>query len=145
MEESILDERQEKYLNWLMVPAPMRSPRSQEAYAKENGVDVTTLRRWQKKPHFKGEWERRVAELQGSPERTQKILDNIYERALAGDNKAAQLYLQATNRLAPTQINVEHTQKVTDISDADLDELIASMATQEKQARTSQLGNVSND
>lgn len=131
----ILDERQEKYLNWLLVPAPHRNPKSQEAYAKAEGIDVTTLRRWQKKPHFKAEWQKRVDELQGSPERTQKLLDEIYQRALGGDNKAAQLYLQATNRLAPQQVNITHTQSLAEISDKDLEDLIASVANAEKAAR----------
>jgi len=131
----LLDTRQEKYLNWLLVPAPMRQPRTQEQYAADNDIDPTTLRRWQKKPHFKQEWQRRVEELQGSPERTQKLLDAIYERALGGDNKAAHLYLQATNRLAPTQITVEHSSKTSEISDAELDQLIASVAAAERAAR----------
>lgn len=135
MEDNILDERQEKYLNWLLVPAPMRQPLTQEQYAKQESMDTSTLRRWQKKPHFKQEWQKRVEELQGSPERTQKLLDSVYQRALGGDNKAAQLYLQATNRLAPTQVTVNHTQSLSEISDSDLEDLIASVATAEKSAR----------
>lgn len=131
----ILDERQEKYLNWLLVPSGHRIPKTQDAYAKEENIDVTTLRRWQKKPHFKAEWQKRVEELQGSPERTQKLLDEIYQRALGGDNKAAQLYLQATNRLAPQQVNITHTQSLAEISDKDLEDLIASVASAEKSAR----------
>ena len=57
MSENIIDERQEKYLNWLLVPAPMRVPSTTEAYAKENGMDTSTLRRWMKKPVFKNEWQ----------------------------------------------------------------------------------------
>lgn len=98
-------------------------------------MDETTLRRWKKKPAFKAEWEKRVSELQQSPERTQKLLDNLYERALGGDNNSAKLYLQATNRLAPMQVNVEHTQKTSEISDAELDALIASVAQQEAVSR----------
>jgi hypothetical protein len=135
MESSHIDERQEKYLNWLVVPAPMRQPATQEAYAKQEGVDSATLRRWQKKPYFKQEWQKRVEELQGSPERTQKLMDTIYQRALGGDNKAAQLYLQATNKLAPQQVNITHTQSLKEISDKDLEELIASVASAEKVAR----------
>ena len=135
MSENILDERQEKYLNWLLVPSGYRKPATQEAYAKAEGIDVTTLRRWQKKPHFKAEWQKRVEELQGSPERTQKLLDEIYQRALGGDNKAAQLYLQATNRLAPQQVNITHTQSLAEISDKDLEDLIAGAARTERNAR----------
>jgi hypothetical protein len=135
MENNALEPRHEKYLNWLTVPAPLRVPASKEAYAKEEGVDVTTLRRWEKKPVFKQEWQKRVEELQGSPERTQKLLDTIYARALGGDNKAAHLYLQATNRLAPAQVQITHTQSLAEISDSDLEELIASAARTERDAR----------
>ena len=133
--DNILDPRQEKYLNWLMQPVGYRVPTSQEKYALEEGVDETTLRRWKKKPAFKLEWERRVGELQQSPERTQKILDTLYERALAGDNNSAKLYLQATNRLAPTQVHVEHSTKPSEISEADLDALIEAAAQSEVESR----------
>ena len=133
--ENILDPRQEKYLNWLCMPASGRVPSSQEKYAQQEGIDPTTLRRWQKKPSFKAEWAKRVDDLQGSPERSQKLLDSLYAKALDGDNKAAQLYLQATNRLAPTQIKVEHSQKLEEISDAELDALIARAALGEKHIR----------
>ena len=54
---------------------------------------------------------------------------------MEGDNKAAQLYLQATNRLAPAQVQVTHTQSLAEISDKDLEDLIASVATAERSAR----------
>lgn len=131
----ILEPKQEQYLNWLLVPAPYRQPKTEEAMAEMLGVNDSTLRRWKKKPAFASEWKKRVEELQGSPERTQKLLDTIYDRALGGDNKAAQLYLQATGRMAPTQVNVEHSTKVSEISDEELDALIASVAAGEKAAR----------
>lgn len=133
--DSILDERQERFLNWLMTPSPHRTPSSQDKLALEMGVDETTLRRWKKKPAFKLEWEKRVNDLQQSPERTQKLLDSLYERAMNGDNNSAKLYLQATNRLAPTQVHVEHSTKPSEISDADLDALIASVAQSEVESR----------
>jgi len=133
--DSILDVRQEQFLNWLMTPAGHRTPTSQDKLAAELGVDETTLRRWKKKPAFKMEWERRVNDLQQSPERTQKLLDSLYERAMNGDNNSAKLYLQATNRLAPTQVHVEHSTKPSEISDAELDALIAAAAQSEVESR----------
>ena len=133
--DNILDPRQEKFLNWLCTPANGRMPSSQEKYALQEGVDETTLRRWKKKPAFKMEWEKRISEQQQSPERTQKLLDNLYERALAGDNNSAKLYLQATNRLAPTQVQVEHSTKPSEITDQELDALIASVAQSEIESR----------
>lgn len=76
-----------------------------------------------------------MAALQGSPERTQQLLDNLFTRAMDGDNNSAKLYLQATGRLAPVQVNVEHSGKVNELSDRELDELIASAASSEKRFR----------
>lgn len=130
-----LDTRQEKFLNWLCTPANGRVPSSQNQYAKVEGVDETTLRRWKKKPAFKQEWERRVNELQQSPERTQQLLDNLFQRALEGDNNSAKLYLQATGRLAPVQFQVEHSGKASELSDTELAELIAAGAVSEQRFR----------
>lgn len=130
-----LEPKQEQYLEWLLCPKGMRKPATQEEFAKQVGVDTTTLRRWQKKPLFAELWKKRVEELQGSPERTQALLDNLYERAMGGDTKSAQLYLQATNRLAPQQVNVTTTGNTSELSDKELDELLASLAVAEKQER----------
>jgi transcriptional regulator with XRE-family HTH domain len=131
----LLDARHEQYLEWLVTPTTERTPRTQTELARQLGVDPTTLRRWEKKDWFKREWDRRVNEIQGSPERTQRLLDALYDKALGGDNKAAQLYLQATNRLlpAPTIIN---NNKASDLSDEELEALIVSIA--EHQAKRQQ-------
>ena len=134
----MLDDRQQKFLDWLCTPPNGRFPTSEKNYAAAEGMDDSTLRRWKKKPSFKAAWEKKVSELQQSPERTQKLLDNLYERALNGDNNSAKLYLQATNRLAPMQVNVEHSQKTSEITDAELDALIASVAHSEIESRKEQ-------
>lgn len=134
---AILDARQEKYLNWLLTPAHERQPASQTIFCKENNVDPTTVRRWQNKPYFRKEWERRVDELQGSPERTQRILDSLYNKALDGDVRAANLYLQATQRLVPASRQQITTSKpMKELSDEELDVLIGQMADREKRSRT---------
>jgi len=131
----ILDTRQEQFLNWLCTPASGRTPSSQAAYAKQVGVDETTLRRWKNKAVFKQEWKRRIEDLQGSPERTQQLLDNLFVRALDGDNNSAKLYLQATGRLAPMQLEVAHKTNVTELSDEELTELLAAGAASEQRFR----------
>ena len=134
-EQNPLDPRQEKFLNWLCTPANGRVPSSQASYAGQEGVDETTLRRWKKKPSFKHEWEKRVSDLQQSPERTQRLLDNLFQRALEGDNNSAKLYLQATGRLAPVQLQVEHKSSAAELSDSELTELISTSAQAEQQFR----------
>ena len=132
--ETLLDPRQEQYLNWLLTPAHERQPSSQQKYCDLHNIDPTTVRRWQKKPHFIKEWDKRVEELQGSPERTQRILDALYEKGWEGDVRAAKLYLEATHRLIPTKA-VEQKVTTSELSDEELDELIAKVADREKTQR----------
>ena len=100
------------------------------------GVNVTTLRRWEKKEVFVSQWKTAVDEVQGSPERTQRLLDTLYAKALDGDTKSAQLYLQATNRMAPPKVTVQSNKKAAELSDAELDSLIVAVAEREKAQRT---------
>lgn len=104
--------------------------------ARELEVDVKTLRRWEKKDTFRQQWQSRVDDIQGSPERTQGVLDMLYAKAMDGDTKAAQLYLQATNRMAPPTIEVKNERKASELSDKELDELIAAVAAREKDSRS---------
>jgi hypothetical protein len=135
LEENILDSRQEEYLGWLCTAPSEREPASKESYAASIGVNVSTLRRWEKKEVFRKAWQARVDEVQGSPERSQRLLDTLYAKALEGDIKAAQLYLQATNRMAPPTVTVKSEKASAELSDAELDELIGMMAAREREAR----------
>jgi len=139
LEENILDSRQEEYLAWLCTAPSERQPASKEAYAVSLGVNVTTLRRWEKKEVFRKAWQARVDEVQGSPERSQRLLDTLYAKALEGDIKAAQLYLQATNRMAPPTVTVKSEKATAELSDSELDDLIAAMASREREARVQHL------
>lgn len=135
LEENILDTRHEAYIQWLCTPPTERVPATKEKYAESVGVNISTLRRWEKKDIFRQAWQSRVDEVQGSPERSQRLLDTLYERGVNGDIKAAQLYLQATNRMAPPTVNLKSETKVAELSDRDLDELINAMAVHEKETR----------
>ena len=122
-------------MDWLCTAPSERQPATKKQMADAVGVDITTLRRWEKKPFFKEEWQKRVDDIQGSPERTQALLDTLYKKALDGDVKSAQLYLQATNRMAPPTVEVKSDRKAADLSDDELDKLIGAMAAREKQQR----------
>jgi len=131
----LLDARQLQYLEWLVTPQPERTPKTQLEMARYLDVDPKTLRRWEKKPTFKNEWDKRVNEIQGSPERTQRLLDSLYAKALSGDNRAAQLYLQATNRLVPQVTTNNQTTSLSELSDDELDGLLANLAKREQSKR----------
>lgn len=133
--DAVLTQTQTDYLEWLCTAPSERTPPTKVKFADMVGVDSKTLRRWEKKPVFRDEWERRVNQIQGSPERTQRLLDTLYAKALDGDTKSAQLYLQATNRMAPQTLEIKSDKSAAQLSDTELDELIAAMASREKQAR----------
>ena len=135
LEENVLDSRQEAYISWLCTPPSERTPASKEKYAQSIGVNITTLRRWEKKDVFRQTWKDSVDELQGSPERTQRLLDTLYSKGLDGDVKSAQLYLQATNRMAPPTVTVQSNKKAAELSDDELDALIVAVAEREKSQR----------
>lgn len=135
IEENILDSRHEAYITWLCTPPSERVPATKDKYADSIGVNISTLRRWEKKDIFRKAWQARVDDVQGSPERSQRLLDTLYEKALGGDIKAAQLYLQATNRMAPPTLNVKSETKVAELSDQELDDLIKAVAAHEQESR----------
>ena len=135
-EELTLTQQQQVYVEWLCTAPSERVPATKKAMALELGVDITTLRRWEKKEVFRNTWKDTVDEVQGSPERTQRLLDTLYAKALDGDTKSAQLYLQATNRMAPPTVTVQSNKKAAELSDSELDSLIAAVAEREKAQRT---------
>lgn len=134
-DELSLSVAQQRYVDWLCVAPGERVPATKKAFAEELGVDVKTLRRWEKKQVFRDAWKAQVEEVQGSPERTQRLLDSLYEKALGGDTKSAQLYLQATNRMAPPTVTVQSGKRTADLSDEELDALIVAVAEREKLQR----------
>ena len=134
-EEITLTVKQQNYLDWLCTAPSERIPASKAKYALEHAIDETTLRRWQRKEIFVNEWKKRVDDIQGSPERTQKLLDTLYDKALEGDTKSAQLYLQATNRMLPPTVTLQSTKKTNELTDRELDELIGQIAAHEKNRR----------
>lgn len=137
LEENVLDPRKDAYIGWLVTPEAERDPevRSKAKYAAHIGVSQETLRRWEKDGVFRKEWAKRADEVVGSPERAQNVLDVLYNRAVAGDVKAADLYLRATNKLAPPTVKVEDTRPTSKLSDKELEELIGLSATAEVQKR----------
>jgi len=134
-EELILTSQQQEYLDWLCTAPSERVPATKTLFAESIGLGRKTLHRWEKKDIFVSEWRKSVDEVQGSPERTQRLLDTLYNKALDGDINAGKLYLQATNRMAPPSVTISSDKKTVDLTDAELDSLIATIAEREKASR----------
>ena len=135
LEENLLDARKEAYIDWLCTPPQERQPASKQKYADMIGVVSETLRRWEKQDPFRKAWEARSSDVVGSPERHQSILDVLYQQALGGDTKAAHLYLQATNKMAPPTVTVKDERSASRLSDDELELMIAAAAASERERR----------
>jgi hypothetical protein len=133
MSGNVLDPRQQQYLDWLCTAPSERVPTSKKKYADLYAVSLNTLHRWEKMESFRGKWQLQVEEIQGSPERTQSLLDTLYRNALAGDTKSASLWLQTTNRLKPSELVIKTV--LSELTNEELDAAIKAAGQAEKDAR----------
>jgi hypothetical protein len=130
-EQLLLSREQELYLVWLLTPEDQRDPKTKKAWAEQNNVHQNTLGAWEKKKNFVERWKMGVEGLNQSPERTQKLLDALYIKGVAGDTKSAELYLKATGSMpnATSTLNIKNETSVRDLSDEDLESLILELGT----------------
>ena len=118
--EKLMPDRWESFLDWLLLGLD-RVPATQRDWAAENGVHEDSLRRWKRDVRFVREWDRRAAELNVHPERTQAVVDAWFVAAAAGDVKAASLYLQYIEKFTPKRrIVVDDERDALSLSDGDL-------------------------
>ena len=106
-------------LDWLLL-GPDREPKHQYEWAEENGVHKDSVRRIKRDARFIREWDRRAAELNVSPERTQSVVDALHQQAGAGNTQAASLYLQYIDKFTPTRKVVVDEAAVEGMSDSEL-------------------------
>ena len=116
-------------LEWLLL-GPERSPRTQKEWVAGRDIHVDSLRRIKRDPRFVKEWDRRCAELNIHPERTQSVIDSLFRLASDGDVKAASLYLQYIDKFTPKRrVVVDDERVASGLSDLELaDELEALVA-----------------
>ena len=127
-ERLFLTQEQEEYLAWLLTPEDSRTPSTKKAWAEEHGIRYNTLGQWEKKKNFAERWKLGVEGMSQSPERTQKLLDALYAKGIAGDVRSAELYLKATGQMQNVStVNVKN-ESVKDLSDDELQALIVEMS-----------------
>ena len=114
------------YLDWLLDEG--REPATSKAWAEANGYNDRTVRRWKADIRFIREWDRRAAELNVHPERTQGVVDALHRAAVDGDVKAASLYLQYIEKFTPKRrLVVDDDRLVSGLSDAELSAELAGL------------------
>ena len=113
-------------LDWLLQ-GPVRDPKHQYEWASDAGIHEDSVRRIKRDVRFAKEWDRRAAELNIHPERTQSVIDALHQQAVGGSVQAASLYLQYIEKFTPKRrVVVDDDREASGLSDGELaDELLA--------------------
>jgi hypothetical protein len=137
----VTDFRKQKYIEWLTTPPKDRDPKTKTDLAEMLGVTRMTLHNWQEDKEFVEAWEKRYLKTIGDPGRKQTIMDTLYRTATDGDDpkhvQAAKQYFEIEGSLQPQKMKVEISGTAKDLSDEDLDKLLAEVAASEKKNRAS--------
>ena len=116
-------------LEWFLK-GPDRDPKTQREWAVEQGCHEDSVRRIKRDVRFAREWDRRAAELNIHPERTQSVIDALHGQAVGGSVQAASLYLQYIEKFTPRRrVLVDDDRDAAGLSDLELaDELEAQVS-----------------
>ena len=128
----LLTQEQEEYLAWLLTPELQRVPATKKAWAEAHGMHQNSPLNWEKKKAFVERWRLGIEGLNQSPERTQRLLDALYDQGLGGDVRSAELYLKATGNMPNQTLNVKNETSVKDLSDEDLERMILELGNKHK-------------
>ena len=124
--EQMMPAKWAKLLDWLLQ-GPDRVPKLQYEWAAENKIAADSIRRIKRDARFIREWDRRAAELNVSPERTQSVVDALHQQAVAGNTQAASLYLQYIDKFTPKRrLVVEDDRDAASLSDSELADALES-------------------
>ena len=125
-----MPDRWRSLLEWVLA-GPERTPTTQKAWAAENDMHEDSIRRIKRDVRFVREWDRRAAELNVHPERTQTVIDALYGAAAGGDVKAASLYLQYVEKFTPKRrVIVDDDRDATGLSDSELADELESLVAE---------------
>jgi hypothetical protein len=133
-----MNDQQEKFIEWLLMPKEARTARTQKDLAGVLGVGEQTLTKWKKDPEFIQAWEARYYEGIGDPGKKAEIMATLLETATDREDpkhvQAAKAYMEIEGSLRPTQ-QVEMTVRpLSELSDTELAKL-AAMATEDELAK----------
>jgi hypothetical protein len=108
-----------EFVEWLV--SMEKTPSTLRAWASEHGYAERTVYSWKKDRRVRRAIEERCDEVNLSPDRVQEVINAVFKAATQGDMKAAQLYLQHADKLAPKRIVVED-RTLSQLSDEELRE-----------------------
>lgn len=125
---SLTDPRHEAYLQWLTTAPKERDPRTLEAFAATLDCAPRTLRDWKVRPEFRKEWDERATAIAGDPERTQRILDALYEQGIDGESpkqvQAARAWADIAGVIKPPKKASDLPVSLSTVPEADFDRML---------------------
>lgn len=133
----ITDFRKQAFLKWLCTPIKEREPRTMELLAEQLQTTRRTLTTWKTDDkEFIEAWEKMYLRTIGNPERKQSIMDTLYKTATDGDDPkhvaAAKQYFEIEGSIKPSRVEVSMSKPATELTDEQLDEILAVKAQSEK-------------
>lgn len=130
-----LSDDEETYVEWLMADKEEREemgfPPTLWELADEIGVDVSSLRRWKRRPHIQDEMRRIANEFRTSPDVVHKIEKALYKNASSiGDGVSASHLLKHYHQIdAVTKVEKDSgsTDLVEELNEEEFEQLMARM------------------
>ena len=132
------DAVEDRFLKWLMTPKDERKPKTQWELAQEFDMSSEALGALKRKPEFLEKWNTRYLTTISNPTTKMSIMATLLRTATDQDDpkhvQAAKAYFEIEGSLKPVAQKVDikvQAQKVSDLSDADLQRLLAAKADDE--------------
>jgi len=137
----ISDFRKQAYLDWLCTPMKEREHKTKEALAGSLGLTRRTLTNWSDDKEFLEAFEKRYLKTIGDPGRKQEIMDVLYRTATDPDDpkhvQAAKQYFEIEGSIKPAKMQVEVSRPAMDLTDDELDAILADKIASERSQRAS--------
>ncbi len=131
--------KKQRFIEWLCTPKRERDPSTQEGLAREMHVNPNKLSEWKKDADFVRAWESHYLTTIGSPERKQTLLDTLYRTGSDADDprhvSAAKTYMDIVEGLKPQQIELIVKRPAAELTDDQIDEIVAQHAERERNLR----------
>lgn len=123
-----LTPRRLEFVNWLVSPSPSKG--SDDEWALLRGLNPLTVRMWKREPAFRRAWDALLMQHAITPDRTDRMLQTLYEAAASGDSKAAIEYLRFVRRWTPEpEVELAEPAEFADYSTEELARIVEAERT----------------